>query len=373
MDLDMNLIFSVADQPRTGGKSIGTLNNSLNLLRHLARTPGLDRITPLANHTLDGLLPTEPHVHIRWHDAPTRGRLRRLWWDQVGLYAAARQAAGDWMFLPKGFTPLWGRPPCRLAVNVNDLMATYYKQHYPRGFPPVELAYFEQSLIATIRRAHLIVTISQFTADELARFADQHKLRLPRVLPIGIGFSPDDLPFRTNPPPPVEKRSGILALASAWPHKRTAMAIRLLEQWQQKRGFTEPVYWVGVLPPGVTLPGHANWQFVPRLTHDGYADKLGSVRALLYTSELEGFGMPPVEAALAGAWPVYSDLVVTREVMGSSPTAFVNDDVDSFVAAMDYALGHTTEDLAPWVAALRRQHHWPTIARRVVDALHAES
>jgi hypothetical protein len=186
----MNLIFSVADQPRTGGKSIGTLNNSLNLLRHLARTPGLDRITPLANHTLDGLLPTAPHVHIRWHDAPTRGRLRRLWWDQVGLYAAARQAAGDWMFLPKGFTPLWGRPPCRLAVNVNDLMATYYKQHYPRGFPPVELAYFEQSLIATIRRAHLIVTISQFTADELARFADQHKLRLPRVLPIGIGFSP---------------------------------------------------------------------------------------------------------------------------------------------------------------------------------------
>lgn len=369
----MNLIFSVADQPRTGGKSIGTLNNSLNLLRHLARTPGLDRITPLANHTLDGLLPTAPHVHIRWHDAPTRGRLRRLWWDQVGLYAAARQAAGDWMFLPKGFTPLWGRPPCRLAVNVNDLMATYYKQHYPRGFPPVELAYFEQSLIATIRRAHLIVTISQFTADELARFADQHKLRLPRVLPIGIGFSPDDLPFRTNPPPPVEKRSGILALTSAWPHKRTAMAIRLLEQWQQKRGFTEPVYWVGVLPPGITLPSHANWQFVPRLTHDEYADKLGSVRALLYTSELEGFGMPPVEAALAGAWPVYSDLVVTREVMGPSPTAFVNDDFDSFAAAMDYALGHTAADLAPWVAELRRKHHWPTIARRVVDALHTES
>ena len=126
---------------------------------------------------------------------------------------------------------------------------------------------------------------------------------------------------------------------------------------------------MGSLPATVTLPAKGHWLHHTHLTHEAYADLLGSVRALVYVSEYEGFGMPPVEAALAGAWPVYSDIEVHREVMGESDTAFRNDDYDSFAAAMDRAIARTPAAVAPWARSLLQRHHWPAIAARVVSAL----
>ena len=364
----MNLTFSVADQPRSGGKSIGILNVSLNLLRHLARTPGVDRLTVLANRSLGDWLPAGPNLSVQMHDEACAGKARRLLWDQFGLWAATRRAGDDWLYLPKGFTPLLGRAPGKLAVSVNDIMAVHYRERHPGHFPRGELSYFEHSLRATLRKADVIFTISQFTADELTRYARQQGERLPPVVVAGVGFGEEDILRHAAARAPAD-RQGLLVSVRALPHKRAAMAVAFVERWRRERGFGEPIHAVGSLPAAVDIPQEGGWRHKPHLTHEAYAELLGSVRALVYTSEYEGFGMPPVEAVLAGSWPVYSDIEVHREVMGESDTAFRNDDYDSFAAALDRAVARTPEALAPWEADLLARHHGPTIATRILATL----
>ena len=62
--------------------------------------------------------------------------------------------------------------------------------------------------------------------------------------------------------------------------------------------------------------------------------------------------MPPVEAALAGACPVYSDIPVTREVMAGAGCSFLNDSYDSFADAMKKARTATPKEISDWADQL---------------------
>jgi glycosyltransferase involved in cell wall biosynthesis len=65
---------------------------------------------------------------------------------------------------------------------------------------------------------------------------------------------------------------------------------------------------------------------------------LGRARALLFPSHAEGFGIPLVEALVAGIPVIASDLAVFREIAGSIPELLPLDDQDTWIAALtDYA------------------------------------
>jgi glycosyltransferase involved in cell wall biosynthesis len=97
--------------------------------------------------------------------------------------------------------------------------------------------------------------------------------------------------------------------------------------------------------------------------------------AVVYFSEYEGFGMPPVEAALNGACPVYSALPATQEVMDGSGAPFENTSFDSFVAAMNKALQMQPPELSNVAHRLQMRHNWSAVADRIIGALksHSES
>ena len=94
-----------------------------------------------------------------------------------------------------------------------------------------------------------------------------------------------------------------------------------------------------------------------------------SARVVVYVSEQEGFGMPPVEAVLEGTCPVYSDLPPICEVMGDAGCPFSNESESSFVAAMENALQVSPESIRAWSTALMARHNWPAVTRRIVDEL----
>ncbi len=356
----LSLTVSLADQLFSQTKSIGIFNLSLGWVEQIARRPEISHLTVLANRSLAGRLPEQ--LEVRWHDAPAHGRLGRIWWDQWGVYSAAAATGNDWLFLPKGFASFARRCPVRLTVCVADTIHDFYREHYPQAVSGFEQQYFVRSFWGTVKSARVIFTISDFTTGEVLRLAKARGLTPPPVHTMGIGF--------TRPPAgTLAKENRLCVLASPFPHKRTDLAVAWLARWQQASGFSGQIDWVGALPVGLSLPDWKNWRQHGRLPEPEYRRLLAQSKALVCFSEYEGFGMPPVEAALAGTCPVFSSIPATREVMGESGCAFSNTDYESFRAAMDTALKCPPLQISAWADTLLARHNWDRVLNRFVAGL----
>ena len=359
-DRPLTLTCSLADQLFSQTKSVGIFNLSLGLAAQLARRPELARLTLLANRTLAGHLPAG--ADVRWHDAPARGKLHRIWWDQWGAYSAAAATGNEWLFLPKGFASFARRCPVRLAACVADTIHDFYREHYPQAVSALEHAYFTRSFWGTVRHAQVIFTISDFTTREIHRLARARGVTPPPVRTIGIGFN---RPSAT----PANKENRILLIAARCPRKRTDLALEWTARWQRDSGYIGEVDCAGLLPSGLGFPSRPGWRWHERLGEAEYRTLMARSRAVVFFSEYEGFGMPPVEAALAGACPVFSDIPATREVMDGCGFTFVNTDYESFRVAMNSALKCPAEQVAVWAEQLLARHNWTRVLDRFVEGL----
>lgn len=360
----LSLTVSLADQDFARTKSLGIFNLSLGLTRWFAKGGRFSRLTVLTNPTLASSFAWPDGVKCETHKLALRGRLARLWWDQWGVYSAARRTGNDWLLLPKGFASFLRPPPLKLAVYVHDAMHDFYRRVHPGTVPALEQTYFRRALRASLQHACVVFTNTEFTAQEVRRLAAQAGLPPPRVEVAGIGFE-------RPAPVPVTERRGIVVLASPFPHKCTALAAEWLARWHRESGLADKVNWVGGLPAGLTLPKYPNWHRHERLPETDYRHLLAAARVLVFFSEYEGFGMPPVEAALAGACPVFSAIPAACEVMGDAGCAFANDDFESFRAALNSAFQVSREQIASWAETLLARHDWARVGERVVAGLRA--
>jgi glycosyltransferase involved in cell wall biosynthesis len=83
--------------------------------------------------------------------------------------------------------------------------------------------------------------------------------------------------------------------------------------------------------------------------------------------------MPPVEAAMAGACPVFSDLSSTREVMQDAGCRFANNDYETFAAAVDRALETPAQQINKWAEQLLAKYNWKTVAEKMIRMLESHS
>jgi glycosyltransferase involved in cell wall biosynthesis len=158
-------------------------------------------------------------------------------------------------------------------------------------------------------------------------------------------------------------------LASPLRHKRTDLILEYLSRWQPQTHYAGTVDWVGRLPEGLALPTFANWRHHPRLPEKEFRQLLHHSQVLVFSSEYEGFGMPPIEAILANVCPVYSDIPVTREVMAGAGCAFRNESYESFVHALQTGLKTPPAQVASWKQSLSNRFAWPRICDRLLEVL----
>jgi glycosyltransferase involved in cell wall biosynthesis len=357
-----SLTYSLADQSFARTKSVGIFNVSMNLLHALARRPQCPPLTVLANSSLRDKLTLPASTRIEFHDLALRGNLGRVWWDQFAAYAAARRAGNPWLLLPKGFASFARRCPVRLAPLIHDVLQDHYDRHHPHEVSRLEAAYFRASLRASLRQADVIFTPTEFTSREVRRVAGEKGWPVPPLVCCGEGF---DRPA----PSPITERCDVVVLASRFPYKLTRQAVEFFSRWRRENSSTEPVHWIGSFPPGLELPALPGFRRHPRLPEKEFRQLMDRARVVVFTSEYEGFGRPPVEAVLAGASPVYSDIPATREVMSGCGCPFDNGDYHSFAAALRQALATPPAQLRLWADELLARHNWDAVVDRILVAL----
>jgi glycosyltransferase involved in cell wall biosynthesis len=105
--------------------------------------------------------------------------------------------------------------------------------------------------------------------------------------------------------------------------------------------------------------------------NEEYNKLISRVRVLAFFSTYEGFGMPPVEAAMAGAYPVYSRIAATSETMMGCGSCFANNDYDSFAYSMECALNTAPGTIEEWRNQLLSCYNWDNVCERIIDGLSA--
>lgn len=358
----LSLTYSLADQSFSRTKSLGILNFSIQLLQALASRPECSRLTLLSNRSLSGDLGLSQGLPTSFHDRAATNYLGRIWWDQWAVYAATRKAGNAWLLLPKGFASFVRPCPARLAVFVHDLMQAHYDRNHPGAMSGLEAMYFRTALRASLQSADLVFTQTEFVKQEIEQFAYRQGWALPHMVCCGRGL-------QRPAPSDASERRDLVVLASCSPHKLTKLAASYLSRWQERTPFAFDTHWVGSLPEGLTLAAFPRWQRHARLPEADFRALMGRARAVLFFSEYEGFGLPPGEALLAGACPVYSDIPATREVMAGRGCPFSNGDYETFSAAMEHALMLDPAQLRDWGDELVARHNWSDTAGRVVNAL----
>jgi glycosyltransferase involved in cell wall biosynthesis len=358
----LSLTYSLADQSFARTKSLGILNVSVDLLHALARREDCGQLTVLSNRFLQEEITSSDRMTVELHDSAAGGGLGRIWWDQFGVYSSARRTGHEWLFLPKGFASFTRRCPVRLATFVHDAMQDHYARHYPGAVPGMEAAYFQAAFQASIRQSEIIFTPSEFTRNEITRVAREKGWRLPRLVCCGEGFE-------LSSSLPGTKRNEIVVLASRFPHKLTRRAVEFMDRWSRENPAGETINWVGSLPDKMDLPDRPGWERYSILPESKFRELMAQARVVISFTDYEGFGRSPVEAALAGACPVFSSIPTAHEVMGKCGYSFDNANYESFASAFRQALATEPEQIQSWAKELSTRHDWNVVAGRVADAL----
>ncbi|HZW14127.1 MAG TPA: glycosyltransferase family 1 protein [Noviherbaspirillum sp.] len=178
---------------------------------------------------------------------------------------------------------------------------------------------------AVLRLGHGLITNSQATLDELARFARASGQAMPPAVAAKLAAA--------ELPSPATKRlinePYFVALGTIEPRKNHWM---LLQVWRKL------VERLGERAPKLVVIGQRGWECenvvdllercevlrgavieLPRCSDSDLATYLHHAQALLFPSFAEGYGMPLVEALAQGVPAIASDLPAFREIAGNVP------------------------------------------------------
>jgi glycosyltransferase involved in cell wall biosynthesis len=247
-------------------------------------------------------------------------------WEQLALPAVAAARGADLVYSPANLAPLaWPRN----AVLIHDVVALRHPEWYSRTY----VAWQRRVLPAVARRARLVLTVSEFSREEIAETLGVESA----VVPGGV-----DERFRPDvDPAPARRALGlpdgyVLTLSTVGPRKNRA-ALGATATALRERGL--PVVAAGgkrgyipaeAAPDGVRTLGYVPDELLPGL----YA----GAAAFVLPSRHEGFGLPCLEAMASGVAVVAAARGALPETCGDAALLVDPDDADALAQAVLRAL-----------------------------------
>jgi glycosyltransferase involved in cell wall biosynthesis len=295
-------------------------------------------------------------------------RLPFLLWQQTAIL---RQLRPDWYISTFFLPPI---TPCKAGVLIHDLS---FRAH-PEYFPPAVAFYMRLLTSLAVRRAGLVIALSQFTRQEIERFHPSAASKTAVVYPgIGPEFVPDGDPVADDQALAELgiRQPYLLAVGNVHPRKNLG---RLLAAWEQLRDAGSqppPMVWAGIgrwqsqpllqqaRTAGVYLPGFVSARHLPALYR--------RAKALAYPSLYEGFGLPPLEAMACGTPVLASNNTALPEAVGNAAVTVDPTQVDAMADGLARVLfdPHLRRTLRTRGLARARQFRWEKSAWQLLDAL----
>lgn len=289
-------------------------------------------------------------------------------WDQ-SLHFVGRR--GDVLVNLANSGPIWRS---RNLVVIHD--ATVYRTpgNFTRAY-----AWLHQTLGHLLAMRANLATVSQFSRREIAEILGVDAKRIPVVLNSCEHLR--DVPADTG----VLQRLGVtpqryfVFLSSPAPNKNLVTALRAHAELRKRLAAAgaEPTQLViigavdravfgdgpGEMPEGAVLAGPVDDRAVKALLQDA--------SALVFPSLYEGFGIPPLEAMLAGCPVIASDIPPVREVCGDAALRVPPTDTAAMAEAMwqlqtEPALRTTMIERGKAQSGL---YAWSSSARALRDAI----
>jgi len=304
---------------------------------------------------------------IRW----CPGRIAQLAWKTIH-WPPFDAFAGD---ADLYHFPNFVLPPLRhgkSVVTIHDM--TFLR--YPHFTENRNARHLTACMQDTVERADAIITVSQFSADEVCALLD---VRPERVFAVHSGISSG---FVRPPSETIRKQLSeagldkpyILTVGTVEPRKNIPFLIDVFEQLSDFDG-------------ELVIAGGLGWKYGPILERITNSPRSRDIRYLQYagdsllpslyagaelfvlTSFYEGFGFPPLEAMACGTPVVSSAGGSLREILGDAAIVLDDFDCDLWIEKIRQALsdsvlrkelasrGHAQAKKYSWAAAAAETHN----------------
>jgi glycosyltransferase involved in cell wall biosynthesis len=261
------------------------------------------------------------------------GASRHRIWQQVSLPSSLRRHKIDLFLAPENTAPFFLPSSVRLILVLHD---TIMMQSFPqRALKPRLIdSYLRKQIPASVSRAEVILTVSEYSRSEILRAFPAANVR---VIPCTI-------PETWFDPVPIEAREDfLLMITSSSPHKNAKGAITGYSQYARKAGKSAaPMKIVGlsrdadVYRPLLEEHGVADLvSFMPFLTETELRSQYRRAGAAVVPSFAEGFGIPLLEAMATGTPVLASNATSLPEVGGAAPFYFDPRNPAEIGSAMD--------------------------------------
>lgn len=244
-----------------------------------------------------------PDVQVEAVEADNRSTIRRSLFEIFRLPLHARRFGCDVLFYPNTTAPV-----SRQATPVVALFDVMYRSQ-PNDAPAHKKLYLDWCCRTLRRRGTQIVTLSEFSRRDISEHTGIELDRLVAI-PCGIDEAFFDDGIRTPLPESLGSVPYLLSVSAAYPHKRLTVAVSAFELVAQDYPELRLVLvgtGHGSVPEQKRLaerigrsPVRERIVRVPTLSWDALPVVYRGARALVYSSQFEGFGLPVAEAMASG-------------------------------------------------------------------------
>jgi glycosyltransferase involved in cell wall biosynthesis len=355
----------LADQNPGYDRSFGISRMSQVVLEALQKNRELE-ITAIASQTSQQAPENVKSTRILpWG---TRRKWVRLLTDHFHPIFNQLGAEPDVYYYPKGYLPLLSSFCRPSVVTIHDTIIQYDQDHYPEWRRPWEYRYWAIMLKHTLKSADCILTVSESSKTQISEFMKRHQIPAKEI---SVTYEPCLYEQVPQPSSPI-KENYVIHLASCEPHKRTA---QLIQWWKEaeSQGMELPVlHLIGPLPSEAVPLLASSRKIVKRpFLEDAalQAAYLGA-RALILPSEIEGFGLPALEAYYLGTPVCFVSGTSVEEILGiaTSKGAFSLDRSESLFTALDEVMSMTADEVRECGVKLRKAYATNVVVEKMVVA-----